>query len=308
MASGVEEGLFNDIISPSLSISNLLFTHTLLSSFFSVSFGSWKEEVTEDDMLCLQGVEAVDNILFGGPETVVSKPSLVHSMYRSTLSPVISPEMSLLPASVYFLDWEFAIAKTCEDNLMWLSELLLELFGNQMTALGKFKVFIYEPSTCTAGNSVREGGAYWENLNHVHKVSIPGPSLEKEFTTVAYLTHLLSRRGKADEGDISVFLTGDLHRIKADLAITSSSSEGVSSLAKTLRFISKANSLRQHFSYIGGSFTSLDCPTASTQIPEELKGSSCGDLCSIYDVIMRRDGDCPQKITSYQNSGFYVSK
>ena len=42
-------------------------------------FGAWKYEVANQDHSCMQGVEAVDNMLFGAEETTYRYPSVVNS-------------------------------------------------------------------------------------------------------------------------------------------------------------------------------------------------------------------------------------
>ena len=41
-------------------------------------FGAWKYEVANQDHSCMQGVEAVDNMLFGAAEMTVNHPGIVN--------------------------------------------------------------------------------------------------------------------------------------------------------------------------------------------------------------------------------------
>eukprot|EP01102_Stenamoeba_stenopodia_P009343 TRINITY_DN2753_c0_g2_i1.p1 TRINITY_DN2753_c0_g2~~TRINITY_DN2753_c0_g2_i1.p1 ORF type:complete len:985 (+),score=156.39 TRINITY_DN2753_c0_g2_i1:123-2957(+) len=239
------------------------------------SFGTWKYEASASvDQLCLQGVEAVDNILFHFPETTINYPERVMSMYRNVL-PVGDDVHQLKPTNFYFLEFDFVIARRCSEDVSWLSELIPLLFGSE-TSLGSFKIFIYEE--CEDKNVLHD-----EQL-HITRQMISAP--DPGFETVAYLTHMKRMKGQPQEGDVSVFL--------------SAKQTDVAELERTIRQLSSPSSTRQHFSYIGGNYINVKCETQ--------EGEHCSSICKIFSSILRREGACPKGLSSYSSAGFYVSK
>jgi protoporphyrinogen oxidase len=57
-------------------------------------FGGWKYEVANQDHSCMQGVEAVDNMLFGTEETTYRFPNVVNNSKGAGRAPIIPPAAS----------------------------------------------------------------------------------------------------------------------------------------------------------------------------------------------------------------------
>eukprot|EP00668_Euglena_longa_P042002 GGOE01055351.1.p1 GENE.GGOE01055351.1~~GGOE01055351.1.p1 ORF type:complete len:1118 (+),score=394.62 GGOE01055351.1:302-3355(+) len=147
-------------------------------------FGGWKYEVSNQDHVCMQGVEAVDNMLLGLKELTFFQPDVVNSMYRPyPPHPLVSALYPQLPVLEI-------IISPCGEAMDWLSHTLKHSLPPGM----KFVVHLYE--RCPSARST-----IWDAIHHVQRVPFPsGPP-------IAAILHHLSHSTVTDASTALVFLS-----------------------------------------------------------------------------------------------------
>ena len=127
-------------------------------------FGAWKYEVANQDHSCAQGVEAVDNILFGSAESTVREPGRTNARY--------SPHRPLRAQQLYSGDaqplgviarWSFVVAHCDELIDDWLDTVVERVIPDGV----RFQIIVYEYCEQPIRYSLRE------NMLHVVRVAAP---------------------------------------------------------------------------------------------------------------------------------------
>eukprot|EP00667_Euglena_gracilis_P001167 EG_transcript_1167 len=125
-------------------------------------FGGWKYEVSNQDHSCMQGVEAVDNMLLGLKELTLFEPDVVNGMYRPY------PPHPLVPARFRRLDTLEIVISPCGEPMGWLTRLLRQLPPDM-----KYVIHLYD--RCP---TLKSPVHLWDALHHAQRVPFPsGPPL-----------------------------------------------------------------------------------------------------------------------------------
>jgi nucleoside-diphosphate-sugar epimerase/protoporphyrinogen oxidase len=145
-------------------------------------FGAWKYEVANQDHSCEQGVEAVDNILFGSPEVTFRKPNHVNQMYTAHEPPHVS---QLFGAESFPLElhakWTIVIAR-CNESFVdeWLETLVRSVVPDDV----RFQVILYEMcQTPPATQSLRDRAL------HVVRLATPKHVNTEDLAFASHIRH-----------------------------------------------------------------------------------------------------------------------
>jgi len=128
-------------------------------------FGGWKYEVANQDHSCGQGVDAVNNILFGDPETVWRMPGATNSRYNLHAPLAVGQHFSTEAKALRRLKrWVMVVARCHEDNV---GDVLSDWARTVVPDNVRFSILIYEYCQEPIEWSLNE------NSDHIAHVALP---------------------------------------------------------------------------------------------------------------------------------------
>ncbi|KNC54795.1 UDP-galactopyranose mutase [Thecamonas trahens ATCC 50062] len=149
-------------------------------------FGNWRYVTGNQDHVCMQGVQAVDNILFGDYEEIVYEPNVVNGKkgQRKILPPEIKDH------------WDVVIPGCIPDLAAWLAPLLDDLAAADIVP----RVFVY--------SSCKSDGGLPDTLTSKYDIRVASAPTSSANTAnlVTYASHVLANYD--DLNPITFFLPG----------------------------------------------------------------------------------------------------
>ena len=157
-------------------------------------FGGWKYEVGNQDHVCMQGIEAVDQMVLGLKELEWFDPDLINSMYRPY------PSHNLVPARYQKLKSMDIVVARCQEDLQWIEILVKEGIPDDI----KFTIYVYEQCHSESKPRATAGQIMWDAVHHIQRYTISSPKGMEHA-----IVHHLSKTKLVDATSLIAFLDAD---------------------------------------------------------------------------------------------------